>query len=494
MASLDPYSVLVFALILLIVWLTIKHYTPPCSNYPPGPWGLPILGSSIYLDPKEPHKRIVEIAKKYGPVFSIKLNGQASVNVTGMDAIREALVKRGAEFANRPPWWVGQLFNPHHRGIVDGYFTDAWQRRRRFAHTTLRGFGFGKTSMESKIVEEIMALFDELKAVENKPYNISKILNRGVSNIICSIAFGKRFEYTDSEFVRIMDHMWKWLSLTSELFFVVGLPKLLQIPFRKKMADFVFFANQVKAFCINQIKEHRASLDKENIRDFVDAYLVEASKDVNDEFTDDELEHILLDLFTAGTDTTATTLKWAILFMVLHPEIQDKVYDEINEVVGVNRLPSLTDREKLPYTEATILEIQRRGNTTPFTIPHCAMSDTTLNGYNIPKGTTLNINLWSIHYDPSVWPNPDEFNPDRFYDNKNKIVKRSDNFLPFSAGRRVCMGEQLAKIELFLFLSSMIHQFKFSLPQGVERPSTSGNLGLTMSPSDFEVVITSRND
>ncbi|XP_006816322.1 cytochrome P450 2U1-like, partial [Saccoglossus kowalevskii] len=156
-------------------------------------------------------------------------------------------------------------------------------------------------------------------------------------------------------------------------------------------------------------------------------------QDGNKDLTYDQLKYTLADLFAAGTETTATTLKWGLLLMVLHPEIQDRVFNEIDQVVGENRLPRLDDRKNLPYTEATLLEIQRFGSIAPFTLPHCALKDTSLGGYNIPKGTEVIILLWSIHKEPTIWPDPDKFDPMRFYDEKNNAVKKSENFMPFSA-------------------------------------------------------------
>ncbi|XP_070543694.1 uncharacterized protein [Ptychodera flava] len=491
MIPTDPLSILELLLVALVVWITIRHYQAPCANFPPGPWGLPIIGSALMASPTTPYRNWMNLSRKYGDVYSLKLNGEPVVIINGMKATREALVKKGTDFADRPKTWLLSLFNEHNLGIVDGHFTDEWQRQRKFAHTTLRGFGFGKTSMESKIMEEVVALVGEFKSLVGKSSDIGNIFDRSISNVICSIAFGERFQYGDTEFRHILHHLINWLSLVGKTIFVDALPPPLRLFFRKSTNEFVHSSEQVKQFCRDQIKKHRSTLDEDNIRDFIDAYLVEAAneKEMEVVFSDAQLEHVLLDLFAAGTETTSTTLSWTILFMMNHPKVQERVYQEITKVIGNDRLPTLADREKLPYTEATLLETLRLGSIAPFTIPHRTLVDTTLNGYNIPKGTLAHFNLWSIHNDAEVWPQPEKFSPERFYDHERNSVKKIDRIMPFSAGRRVCMGEQLAKHEMFLYFTTLIQRFQFSVPRGTKKPSEQGVLGLTLRPEPYQVLI-----
>uniref|UniRef100_A0ABM0GP89 Cytochrome P450 2B11-like n=1 Tax=Saccoglossus kowalevskii TaxID=10224 RepID=A0ABM0GP89_SACKO len=171
------------------------------------------------------------------------------------------------------------------------------------------------------------------------------------------------------------------------------------LPFRRpfnqsNIHNYNTLGDDLRKFCKQQIDEHREVFDPDNIGDFIDACLAETMKqDGNKDLTDDQLKHTLADLFAAGTETTATTLKWGLLLMVLHPEIQDRVFNEIDQAVGANRLPRLDDRKNLSYTEATLLEIQRFGSIAPLSLPHCALKDTSLGGYTIPKGTELIILL-----------------------------------------------------------------------------------------------------
>uniref|UniRef100_A0A8C2EK70 Cytochrome P450, family 2, subfamily U, polypeptide 1 n=1 Tax=Cyprinus carpio TaxID=7962 RepID=A0A8C2EK70_CYPCA len=208
-------------------------------------------------------------------------------------------------------------------------------------------------------------------------------------------------------------------------------------------------------------------------------------------FSEDDLFYIIGDLFIAGTDTTTNSVLWSILYMSLYPDVQEKVQQEIDAVVGSERVPSLTDKGNLPYTEATIMEVQRMTVVVPLSIPHMASETTEFRGYTIPKGTVIIPNLWSVHRDPTVWENPDDFNPGRFLDEQGKLL-RKDCFIPFGIGRRVCMGEQLAKMELFLMFTSLMQAFTFRLPEGKSAPSMHGRFGLTLAPCPFTVCVKAR--
>lgn len=176
--------------------------------------------------------------------------------------------------------------------------------------------------------------------------------------------------------------------------------------------------------------------------------------------------------------------------MMYYPDIQERVQAEIESVVGSSRLPSVTDRENMPYTDAVIHEIQRMGNIIPLNVVHMANKDTMLDKYTIPKGTAILPTLNSVLHDESMWETPHTFNPQHFLDQDGKFRKR-EAFLPFSAGKRVCLGEQLARMELFLFFTSLLQRFSFSACAG-EQPSLEFKLGATHCPKPYRVCAVRR--
>ncbi|KAI1892055.1 hypothetical protein AGOR_G00150040 [Albula goreensis] len=241
------------------------------------------------------------------------------------------------------------------------------------------------------------------------------------------------------------------------------------------------------------MEKHKEDLDPSAPRDYMDSFLAEIKQNAQNPeagFEESNLILCALDLFLAGTETTSTTLRWALLYMMKYPEIQEKVQAEIDRVIGQSRQPTMADRANMPYTDAVIHEVQRIGNIVPLNAPRMSNKDTALGGYLIPKGTMLLAILTSVMYDKSVWETPDTFNPGHFLDSEGNFV-RKDAFLPFSAGKRVCLGEQLARMELFLFFVSMFQKFTFSPVQGAEL-SLEGQIGATLTPLPFKMCATPR--
>ncbi|XP_072035404.1 cytochrome P450 2U1-like [Amphiura filiformis] len=251
----------------------------------------------------------------------------------------------------------------------------------------------------------------------------------------------------------------------------------------------------IVGFIRNEIENHQQEFDTENLRDYIDVYLNEKqkAKKQNREFVIDNnnLAVTVSDLFMAGTDTSASTLRWAILYMMAYPDIQDRIQRELDSVVGRNRLPRLADKTELPFTCATLLEIQRAGSIAPLGFMHCSQEDTTLAGYKVPKGSIVVSNLWSVHHDSELWDNLDEFNPERFVDDQG-VVKERVELIPFSIGRRICIGDHLAKMELFIFFTHLLHQFKFTKPEDSPALSFEGITGIVFSPQPFLTQATVR--
>ena len=253
-------------------------------------------------------------------------------------------------------------------------------------------------------------------------------------------------------------------------------------------------------FLHKKLMEHKKSFDSENIRDFTDS-LIKSSMDESvwenvglKEVTDDHLEMILFDIFVGGVETTATTLRWIAVYLLHWPDIQDEVYNEIIGEVGSERYPELKDRPNLPLTQAVIQETLRFSSLVPLGAPHKATEDSSISGRNVPKDTQILFNFWNLHHNPAEWENPEHFNPRRWLDEEGKYVPgRHKSFLPFSAGRRVCLGESLAKTELFLFFSRLIRDFKIEPNPEEPFPSLQGRIGVTLAPHPFTAITTPRD-
>ena len=261
------------------------------------------------------------------------------------------------------------------------------------------------------------------------------------------------------------------------------------------------FQNALSKFFLilkQQLIKHRETYDENNIRDFTDSVL-KLSKDKNmsgniiEELTDDHLEHILGDIFLAGTETTMNTLLWSIVYMINYPKFQDELFNEIITVVGEHRYPCLSDRDSLHLVKASLKETLRASSLSPLGLPHKTTSETTLANLFIPKDTTIMINLWQLHHDSKYWHDPEEFNPYRWLNEDKKIdPNKATSYLPFSAGTRVCLGKVVAEAELFVFFTRLIRDFKFEVSHGCPPPKLDGKYTATINPEPFDVLLTPR--
>ncbi|CAO2626760.1 Cytochrome P450 2A3 [Lemmus lemmus] len=339
---------------------------------------------------------------------------------------------------------------------------------RRFSIAKLQDFGVGKFDTEECIQEEAGFLPEAFRKTNCALIDPTFYLSRTVSNVISSIVFGDRFDYEDKEFLSLLRMMLGIFQFTStstgqlyEMFSSVMkyLPGPQQQAFKelKGLEDFI----------TKKVKQNQSTLDPNSPRDFIDSFLIrmqEEKKNPNTEFYMKNLVFTTVNLFFAGTETVSTTLRFGFLLLMKHPDVQAKVQEEIDRVIGKNRQPKYEDRLKMPYTEAVIHEIQRFGDMIPMGISRRVTKDTKFRDFLIPKGTEVFPMLGSVLKDPKFFSNPKDFNPNHFLDDKGQF-KKSDAFVPFSIGKRYCFGEGLARMELFLFFTNILQNFCFRSPQ-----------------------------
>ncbi|KAH9516161.1 hypothetical protein DERF_006920 [Dermatophagoides farinae] len=244
------------------------------------------------------------------------------------------------------------------------------------------------------------------------------------------------------------------------------------------------------------VEEHRQTLDPDHIRDFVDAYLVQHDRikesGQDSFFSEKQLIQVMNDIFSAGLENVTSTIEWAVLFLMLNPNVQRHIQAEIDQVIGQSNEAQLGDIEHMPYTEATFWEVLRRSNIVALGNTHSTLEDSSLAGYSIPATTHILPNLYAINMDPELWENPEEFNPDRFL--RNGRVYRPEYFIPFSVGRRMCLGDILTKMEVFLFLTSLLQQFHLKIPDGEQPPEVASIVSASMAPKPFKVSLVDRSN
>uniref|UniRef100_A0A8C6T014 Cytochrome P450 2J6-like n=1 Tax=Neogobius melanostomus TaxID=47308 RepID=A0A8C6T014_9GOBI len=481
---LDCRSILIF-LFLFALFTDVANFWRP-TNYPPGPWPIPFIGDVARIKPSTIHLDFAKFAKKYGNIYSLRLFGGHMVVIHGYRLVKEALAVRGEDYVDRPiiPLFEDLVGNS---GLVasNGYL---WKQQRRFALHTLRNFGLGKKSLEPAIQQECQYLAEVFAQQKGEPFNPHISLNKAVSNIICCLVFGERVEYNNKQHQQILEQFTELIRLQGTIWVQVfnlapGLMKRLPGPHQR---FFTLTQNMVDYVNV-KINEHKETHDPSNPRDYIDCFLTEIAEKEDKEagFDTRNLCISSLDLFIAGTETTTTTLYWALLFMIYYPHIQEKVQAELDAVVGSSRMPSMEDKDELHFTNAVIHEIQRMGNIIPLNVAHVTTKETTLENFTIPKGVMVTGNLDSVLHDETMWESPHTFNPRHFLDEHGKFRKR-DAFLPFSIGKRVCLGEQLARMELFLFFSGLLQRFTFSAPEG-EQPTLDYDVFFVRTPKPYRL-------
>lgn len=451
---------LVFAITLLIV--TYLKMLAEKRELPPGPMPLPLVGNLLQLKLGDIVRSLMTLHKKYGPVYTIYLGNKPSLVICGYDAMKEALIDQAEDFADRGDYPVFlSCTKGHGIGFSNG---EKWKARRRFALLTLRNFGMGKRSIEERIQEEAQYLVKELKKTKTAPVDPTVFFSRTVSNIICSIVFGSRFDYEDKRLLTIVNTInenFKIMSNTWGTMYNIYSDIMDYLP-GEHQRIFTNF-NKVSEVILGEMKSHLETHDPSCPRDYMDCFITKMAEEKGNPstaFYDLALLMSVQNLLFGGTETVSTTLRYGFLILMKYPKIAEKMHAEIDSVVGPNRSPNFDDRSKMPYTDAAIHEIQRFADVIPLSLPHAVARDTKFRGYKIPKGTQVIPLLSSVHYDPTKFKNPNAFDPGHFL-NEDGSFKKNDALMPFAAGKRICPGESLANMELFLYFTTIMQNFTF---------------------------------
>ncbi|XP_029772258.1 cytochrome P450 2C21-like [Suricata suricatta] len=455
---MDLFIVLVICLSCLIP-LSLWNRNRAKEKLPPGPTPLPIIGNILQINVNNVSKSISKLAETYGPVFTVYFGTERAVVIYGYEAVKEALIDQSEVFSGRAPFPVldrviqglGIVFSNGER----------WKQVRRFSLMVLRNLGMGKKTIEDRIQEEALCLVEALKKTNATPFDPTFLLGCAPCNVICSIIFQNRFEYDDKKLSLLINYFHENLLISSNAWIQLcnAFPLLLHFPgSHNRLLKNIAYQHK---FIVEKVKEHQDSLDFNNPQDFIDYFLIKIEKEKHNkqsEFTMENLIATVWDVMSAGTETTSTTLRYGFLLLLKHPEVTAKVQEEIDRVIGRHRSPCMQDRSHMPYTDAVIHEIQRFIDLVPNNLHHTVTQDTKFRGYLIPKGTTIVTSLTSVLHDDKEFPNPDQFDPGHFLDESGNF-KKSDYFLAFSAGKRACAGEGLARMELFLLLTNILQHF-----------------------------------
>ncbi|KAJ1087394.1 hypothetical protein NDU88_000568 [Pleurodeles waltl] len=462
-------------------------------HLPPGPTPLPIIGNLWTLGFKMDHEIFIQMAKTHGNMYTMWLGQEPVVVLNGYHAVRDALIGHSEEVSGRP---TTPLFEELSDGkgiiFISG---DNWKAQRRCGLMALRALGVGKKVLEGRIQTEAQFLLESFAMMKGKATDPFTAIVHSVSNVISTVTFGHRFSRDDSDFAQLIeatDFLINMMgSIWGRLFDVF--PWLMRhLPGgQQKMFKFNAFMCQ---FLEKEIRCHKESGTPEEPQDIIDFYLSQMSK-ASDKMTsalnEENLIRLVIDIFMAGTETTTTTLLWSIIHMLNHQDIQVKVQQELDAVLGPTQVINYEDRKRLPYTNAVVHEINRISDVVSVGIVRQVIKETMLQGVHLKKDTIILPNIASVLYDPECWETPRQFNPSHFLDKEGNFIA-NEAFLPFSAGHRVCLGEQLARTVNFLFFTNLLRAYTLQLPEGVKQASLDYQLRSTVKPLPFEMCAVPR--
>ncbi|KAF1750008.1 hypothetical protein GCK72_016553 [Caenorhabditis remanei] len=437
-------SVLIVAS-LFFVTVYIVHFYWKVRKYPKGPFPLPLIGNLLQFPGENIHIYFDDLAKEYGDAF-----------IHRADIPSETLLQ------------------PHKNTGVVMSSGENWVLQRRTSLKILRNFGMGKNLMEDQVMRSVHELLAQLESIEDKK-NVDMFwpIQLCVGNVINESLFGYHYKYEDYErfktFVTIVDTHLRSLQSRASLL-IAAFPWFRHVPIigesgyygiKRNVKKYQKFIDEEVA---SQVKDYDGGSDPDN---FVHAYLQQMEQTGNPGLDMKNLCASVLDFWVAGMETTSTTLRWSLAYMMKYPEIQDKVRKQIFDVVGMSRLPSMSDKPNMPYTQAVIHEIQRHSSMIPLLASHTNIEDIVLKGQTIPSGTRVFAQLWSILKRDSIFEETDKFNPDRYLLQDGETMNKGvlERTIPFSIGKRSCVGEGLARLELFLIFSAMMQQYEF-VPNG----------------------------
>ncbi|XP_071036360.1 cytochrome P450 2J1 [Parasteatoda tepidariorum] len=456
----------VFIAVIAVVFSCI-YYLLRNKGLPPGPIGIPYLGYWPYLDHDTGHLQLQELGKKYGDMYTLSVTGQLYLHLGSIKAVKEVHVANSDCFDSRLVDY--NIISAYFKDGIVGIKGEAWKTLRKFFLGQFRERGMNVIKDSGCMYDIIRETIGDLKETKGKPVDIANIVLTKCNAIMRQTLLGGD-GMSEKEMREFNENYFQALAtMTAPTLLLSGnIAKYFIIPFTKGFSESRKQHFYMRDTLYKVLNRRRKTFDEANIRDCFDAFLKEkmdrkAKSDPTAKyFTDEAFVVSLIQIIGDGVYFMAIFIGAFIRVLLEHPEEQEKVYSELLEVVGESREPGMEDKSKLTYTNAFISEVMRTTDVFPLLVGLICNKETYVNGYRIPKGTTTIYNFWMAHMNPEDYEEPQKFNPSRFI---VKDGKKKAELLPlFGIGKRSCMGEGFAMIQVFLFLTTIIKNFRLEKP------------------------------
>ena len=458
------------------------------ERLPPGPRGLPVFGSLLKIR-HDTHLAIDRVVKRYGDVCMLKFGSVPTVIISEPALLHEAFGK--AELADR---WVSEIMDAlsGQKDLVLAPYGDHWRQMQRFANRELLSARNIDNVRERHIEFVVDGLVARMAEMADSGELVSPPVLTPQTNaaLMFRSIFGQPEDATD-EFLKQREALLAYIDFIFSSATATNLadyiPWLRFLPNNavKEAARQAEVGGAIIRALVEGARD-RHGLDLSAPTSLVEVML---AREESGEITNDMTCDLCMDLIIAGTDTSAQTVNWFLLLMANNPEIQARVHEELDRVLGHDTLPTVEDRTRLPYTFACLAESMRYRTIGPLGLPHKASEDTEIGGFLIPAGTQVLGNIYSIHHDPRHWDSPDQYNPERFMpkeDGSMPDALTSPAYLPFGTGHRRCPGRRFAETTVWLHITRMLHRLEFRTPDGYPLPEDEV-FGLATSPKPYSL-------
>nr|ACL52611.1 unknown [Zea mays] len=473
-------TLLLYGALLLVGFLFIAVARRSNAGLPPGPTGLPLLGSLPSLDPQL-HVYFARLAARYGPIFSIRLGSKLGVVVTSPELAREVLREQDLVFSGRDvPDAARSISYGGGQNIVWNPVGPTWRLLRRVCVREMLGPA-GLDNVQGLRAREFGATLAHLHAQARAaaPVDVGAQMFLTVMNVITGTLWGGNVGSEGErvalgrEFRHLVAEVTDMLGAPNVSDFFPALARFDLQGIRKKSDALKERFNQMFARIIEQRVHAERAGGEPPAPDFLE-YMLKLEKEGGDgkaSFTMTNVKALLMDMVVGGTETTSNTVEWAMAELMQKPELLAKVRQELDAVVGRDAVVEESHLPQLPYLHAVVKETLRLHPALPLMVPHCPSADATVGGYRVPAGCRVFVNVWAIMRDPAVWKDPRDFVPERFLDGAGEGRKwdftgSEMEYLPFGSGRRICAGVAMAQRMTAYSLAMLLQAFDWELPAG----------------------------
>ncbi|KAJ7127124.1 cytochrome P450 [Mycena epipterygia] len=475
-----------------LLWLLYRQqWKARTQGYPlpPGPPSKPLIGNILNVSPKRPWFKLTEYKKEYGDLVFFHGLGNNILVLNSMESVVDLLDKRGNIYSHRPEFTVAGELMALGQSMPLLPYGNEWRAHRKLAHVALSQ---GAVKQYHVVQEDLAALLN--KAILDKPEDFFSHVRLAAQRIVLTVTYGLSVEAADNEYITQAEETMDIIGKAT----VPGAYLADLLPFLKHLPSFFAFHQEARhgksmiEELVTKPYEHvKSDMTGGDAKPSLTQHLLSLEESEAMDNYEHRVKWTAGAMYGAGGETTYSTVLIFIMLMAMHPDVQTRVQEEVDRVVGKDRLPVIADRPDMPYLNAVIKETMRWHPVLPLSIARRTDKDDVYGGYFVPKGTTVLPNVWAIALQPDGKYDPEAFIPERFLDPEVQVI--DPNLWAFGFGRRICPGQYLAQNSLFVLISNIAFAFDVSQPQdGNIEPAFGPNL--VSYPQPFKCRIKPRSE